>query len=69
MAIQLVKEPKQMEVWGIENCFFECGNTTRYWHAGTNQPVCKDCAKKHKTCELKKSHKNYKPLTKKEYLK
>lgn len=66
MAIHLVKEP---EGYGaLERCYF-CSTRTNMWHAGTNQPVCKKCAKIHKTCELTKSSPYYKPQTKAEYLK
>lgn len=35
----------------VESCHF-CQAPTRYWHAGTNNPVCPDCAKKHRVEEL-----------------
>ncbi len=34
-----------------EVCHF-CKKTTRYWHENTNNPVCQECAKKHKVGEL-----------------
>lgn len=48
-------EPKDVQKeWPriIERCAF-CKKETRYWHKGTNNPVCPDCAKKHKVGELK----------------
>ncbi len=41
-----------------EHCYF-CNTPTKYWHSPTNQPVCKDCAKKHKVSELPKSYPEY----------
>ena len=35
----------------VESCHF-CRAPTRYWHTGTNNPVCPDCAKKHRVEEL-----------------
>ena len=71
MAIQLVKEnPEMYEMFKVyEKCFFDCGNATEYWHAGANQPVCKECAKSRKTSELKKCSPKYKPMSKNEYKK
>ena len=68
--IPLVEEPKEeFEGSGIyENCYFKCGNQTKYWHWRTNQPVCKECAKKHKVSELPKCTPTYKVPTKKEYI-
>ena len=69
--IPLVEEPKECfeEFRVYENCYFKCGSRTKHWHAGTNQPVCKGCAKKHKVAELPKSSPLYKPVTRKEYSK
>lgn len=69
--IPLVKEPEEHfnELGVYEQCYFNCGRSTKYWHWRTNQPVCKPCAKIHKVSEVKKSHPDYKPPTKKEYLK
>ncbi len=69
--IPTVKEPKEFfEEFGVyENCYFKCGKTTDMWHPGTNQPICNDCAKKHKVAEVEKSSPGYKPQTKKQYLK
>ncbi|BBI90505.1 hypothetical protein HYO65_gp113 [Tenacibaculum phage PTm1] len=71
MAIHLIEEPAELhEQFRVyEKCFFGCGNSTKYWHAGTNQPVCKSCAKVRKTSELPKCTPDYKPKTKKEYTK
>lgn len=68
--IPLVEEPKDLfeEFRVYENCFFKCGNKTKFWHWRTNQPVCESCAKKHKVVDLPKCTPNYKPKTKKEYL-
>jgi len=68
--IPLVKESSDMyqHTRVYENCFFGCGNTTKFWHWRTNQPVCKECAKIHKVSELPKCTPTYKPPTKKEYL-
>lgn len=62
MAIRLVEEPAELyqEFRAYEGCFFKCGKTTKFWHNGTNKPVCKDCAKIHKTSELPKAHPQYK---------
>lgn len=69
--IPLVEEPKEhfKELGVYERCYFNCGNRTKFWHWRTNQPVCKRCAKTHKVSELKKSQPDYKPVTKKGYLK
>jgi DNA polymerase III psi subunit len=63
--IPVVKEPKELyqEFRIHEHCFF-CGNPTNTWHNGTNQPVCKICAKVHKVSELQKAHPKYKPVPK-----
>ena len=69
--IPLLEEPKELveEFRGYENCYFQCGSKTKHWHAGTNQPVCIPCSKKHRVGELPKSSPKYKPVTRKEYLK
>ncbi len=69
--IPLVEEPSDLfeEFRVYEKCYFKCGDTTRFWHARTNQPICKMCAKKHKVSEVSKCTPNYKPKTKKQYLK
>jgi hypothetical protein len=70
-VIPLVEEPKEhfREFRVYEKCYFNCGNSTKYWHWRTNQPICKDCAKKHKVSEVKKSHPSFKVKNKKEYTK
>ena len=70
MAIPLVEEPKEnfKELGVYEKCYFNCGNSTKYWHWRTNQPVCKECAKKYKVKDIEKSTPTYKPTTKKQYL-
>lgn len=35
----------------IEACHF-CKVLTRHWHVNTNNPVCPECAKKHRVAEL-----------------
>jgi DNA polymerase III psi subunit len=50
----------------MEYCYFNCGNKTKYWHLKTNQPICKECSKKHKVSEIEKSTPNYKSITKKQ---
>lgn len=69
IMIPLVEEPKQhFEEFGLyENCYFNCGRKTKFWHWRTNQPICKECAKKHKVAEVEKCTPDYKPPTKKEY--
>ena len=69
IMIPLVEEPKEYfeETRVYENCYFNCGNKTKYWHWRTNQPICKDCAKAHKVAEVEKCTPDYKPKTKKEY--
>lgn len=70
MAIHLIKECNELKInfRGLtEKCFFECGNNADTWHAGTNQPVCPDCAKVRKTSELTLSSPKYIPITKAEY--
>ena len=61
--IQIHEEPKEYyeESKVYERCYF-CNKHTNTWHNGTNQPVCKDCAKKHKVSELQKSSPNYNNL-------
>ena len=51
--IPTVAEPEEhyKEFHFYENCVF-CRHATKFWHAGTNNPVCKSCAKKHKVAEL-----------------
>jgi|GEM_PF-1415793 len=34
-----------------ENCHF-CRKPTDMWHENTNNPVCRECAPKHKVAEL-----------------
>lgn len=70
MAIPLVEEPKEyLEEFGtLENCYFGCGSRTKFWHVRTNQPICKDCAKKHKVSEVNKCIPDYKPTTTKEFM-
>ena len=54
MTIPLIKESEEfIRRWRhlIEKCHF-CEMETRYWHENTNNPVCPDCAKKHKVSEL-----------------
>tara|TARA_R110002096_G_scaffold413180_1_gene613880 strand:+ start:31 stop:243 length:213 start_codon:yes stop_codon:yes gene_type:complete len=67
--IPLLKETPDLEYWGIERCYFKCGNTTRHWHWRTNQPICKDCAKTRKVSEIEKCTPTYKVPTKAEYIK
>lgn len=61
MAIKIEKEtPDLCKEFGVyEHCYF-CNKPTITWHKVTNQPVCKECSKKHKVSELKKSHPDYK---------
>jgi hypothetical protein len=63
--IPVIKEPKELflEFHIHEHCFF-CQKPTDTWHNGTNQPVCKKCAKVHKVSELPKAHPKYKPVPK-----
>jgi len=53
MPIPLIKE--QQSASGLfdtpENCYF-CKKITRMWHENTNNPVCEQCAKKHRVSEL-----------------
>lgn len=60
--IPIHKEPDDLylNLKVYERCYF-CHKPTNMWHNGTNQPVCKTCAKTHKVSELKKSHPDYKP--------
>jgi hypothetical protein len=53
MTIPLVKEDAGVcaERGGLERCHF-CTSQTRYWHVGTNNPVCQVCAKQHRVAEL-----------------
>lgn len=69
MSISLVKESESLiNNFGFyEKCYF-CKVNTNYWHWRTNQPVCKECAKKRKVHELPKCSPTYKPCTKKQYL-
>lgn len=52
--IEIEKEdPKMMRMFRImESCVF-CGQQTLFWHRGTNNPVCKTCAKTHDVSELR----------------
>jgi hypothetical protein len=67
--IPLIEEPKEIykEFRTYEFCYFKCGNRTKFWHAKTNQPICKDCAKTRKVAEVEKSSPSYKPVSIKEY--
>jgi len=67
--IPLVKEPDHLEYFGVEFCYFKCGNKTKYWHWRTNQPICQECAKKYKVSEVEKCTPTYKVPTKEQYLK
>lgn len=70
--IPTVKESVEtIKMWGkvIEKCYFKCGNSTRFWHWRTNQPICKSCAKTRKIHEIEKCHPKYKVPTKQEYTK
>lgn len=53
MAIPILEEEKEYfdEFKCYESCYF-CDNSTHFWHAKTNNPVCENCAKKHKVSEL-----------------
>lgn len=68
--IPLVEESKgSFESFGFyENCYFGCGNKTKFWHWRTNQPICKYCAKIHKVSEVEKCTPTYKPPTKEQYV-
>lgn len=68
--IPLVEESKDryLNFRVYENCYFNCGSTTKFWHWKTNQPICKECAKVHKVAEVKKCTPTYKPKTKKQYM-
>lgn len=59
MTIPLIHEGDiAKHFWGVvENCHF-CKEKTKYWHENTNNPVCPDCAKKHKVSELPDFGKN-----------
>jgi hypothetical protein len=71
IMIPLVEEPKEHfeEFRMYENCYFECGSKTKFWHWRTNQPICKECAKTHKVSEVEKCTPKYKVPTKVEYMK
>lgn len=51
--IPLVKEdPEMFDNLGVyEHCYF-CLTSTDMWHKRTNNPVCPECAKRHKVSEL-----------------
>lgn len=68
--IPVIKEPTDywVQFFLYEKCYF-CNEPTDLWHVRTNQPVCKDCHKTRKVSELKKCVSDYKPKTRKEYLK
>lgn len=68
--IPTVKESKDMylNTRVYERCYF-CKVSTDTWHWRTNRPVCHNCAGKHKVSELPKCTPDYKPKTKKEYIK
>lgn len=53
MTIPVYEEPAEMyDNTGVyEVCVF-CRKHTKYWHKGTNNPVCQPCAKEHKVSEL-----------------
>lgn len=53
MTIPIYKEPKDMfeNTNVLEHCVF-CQRPTKYWHKGTNNPVCPVCAGLHKVAEL-----------------
>lgn len=53
MTIPLIKEEKELyDQFGVyEKCYF-CNKSTDMWHENTNNPVCPNCAKKHKVKEL-----------------
>lgn len=53
MTIPVYKEHEEMaSVFGtLENCHF-CKKPTHYWHENTNNPVCRECAKKYKVANL-----------------
>lgn len=59
--IPLTEEPKEyFEATRVyENCYFKCGNKTKYWHMPTNQPICVECAKTRNVSEIKKCHPDY----------
>lgn len=61
MTIPTYKEPPDMyeNTKVYEVCVF-CNKTTKYWHKGTNNPVCVSCAKEHKVSELHNWRKNTK---------
>jgi hypothetical protein len=48
---------EELRKWGMglekvqEQCFF-CKTPTRFWHMGTNNPVCPHCAETHSVSEL-----------------
>jgi len=54
--IPIKQEPKEYyeNTRVYEHCYF-CSKPTDTWHLGTNQPVCKSCAKIHKVSEITKS--------------
>lgn len=51
--IPIKKEPAELykEFKCHEECCF-CEQPTDTWHEKTNNPVCEDCARKHKVAEL-----------------
>lgn len=54
MAIPVIREPdEEASNYGglLESCHF-CQMATRWWHENTNNPVCQQCAKKHRVSEL-----------------
>ena len=51
MTIPIEREPEAMRNQPPEQCHF-CDCATRFWHINTNNPVCPDCAPKHKVSEL-----------------
>lgn len=51
MAIPIRAEPLHMQSEIAERCTF-CATPTRYWHERTNNPVCVECAPKHRVGEL-----------------
>ncbi len=51
MTISIKLEPKDYQEMPREDCYF-CNSPTRYWHLGTNNPICPLCSRFHKVKEL-----------------